>query len=117
RRDVLGTVKGQRQTKLKALEGPEGLLCAVLRQVVDDVKHARPATRPTSAAPTVAQQLSAIEWLLSGEEISELADLLQLDDTWLRGELLRTAGLAQGTPRVGQRRRPRPKHMHKETRP
>jgi hypothetical protein len=101
----LGT-RGKRHQNLKGREvdGPEGLLCAILRQVVDDVRHPHPAPRPTQAGPTFGQTLQAIEWLLDGEELSEFASLIGLDADWLTQELRLQAGLAEGTPRVGQRR-------------
>jgi hypothetical protein len=56
----------------------------------------------------VLDQLQAIEWLLASEDLQEFADLLQLDPDWLRQELLIGAGLCKGTPRLGQRRTPKP---------
>ncbi len=104
----MSNTKGQLHATIKPLDGAEGLLVAVIARVIEDIRHPRPTPTPNTSAPSVAEQLLAVEWLLNGQQLAEYADLLGLDCEWLQHELLRAAGLCQGTPRLGQRRGTRP---------
>ena len=110
----MAKIEGERRVNLINLDGPAGLIGAILRQAVEDARHPRPASRPTTGTPTVGDQLQAIEFLVAGEVLGELAGLIGLDPDWLQHELLREAGLLEGTPRLGERRRPRHQDMHRE---
>jgi hypothetical protein len=101
----VGAIRGQPHDKHKLLPGPAGLLAAVLARAVLDARHPSPGAKGNSSQPGIRDQEAAISWLHSGPEVSEYADLLGLDGAWLRDELLRAAGLIEGTPRLGQRRR------------
>jgi hypothetical protein len=102
--------RGSRHANLKNrdLDGPEALLVAVIRQVIHDARSHVLAPRDNTFQPTLREQLNAIEWLLASEEVAEFAQHLDMDEQWLRNELLIDAGIAMGSTRRGQRRTPKP---------
>ena len=65
------------------------LIAAVLHQVVKDVRHTHAAKQGRVIATlSLTEQLDALEWLLSGQELCFFAGVLGLEETYLRQQLI-----------------------------
>jgi hypothetical protein len=84
------------------------LIYAIFQQLISDIRCPKPARRRSGLLPTIGEQLSALEWLVDGRELADVAGLLDLDGAWLREQLLALVGLSDATPRLGERREPLP---------
>src|SRR6266487_6874017 len=101
----------------KELVPEQLLICAILSMAVEDTSITTFAQYARSRGITFAESLQAVEWLLSGAELCFFAGLFNMDESFLRRELLITAGLADGTPRLGQLIEPHPKRPQSQSQP
>ena len=86
------------------------LIAAVLHRVLQDIRHPSPSLIRTSSAPTLADQLASLEWLLDASKVASLSEMIGLDGRYMQQQILTAAGLgpADATPRLGARRGPSP---------
>jgi hypothetical protein len=93
-----------------AMQGEEGLVAAVLRQLLIDIAHPRPTRIRFSSSPTIQEQISALEFALDVRAIALWTDLVGLDAHYIQEQILCAVGIgpADTAPRLGQRRAPLP---------
>jgi hypothetical protein len=77
--------------------GEHLLFAAVAKRLIEDIRHPRPISGPPSrnGATSVLDQLTAVEWLVDDHGgLQAWAELLGLDASYMRAQLLCQAGLA-----------------------